>query len=385
MIPLLLTWLLAPLLRLVAGRAPDEPQRLLVIQMAKIGDLLCTTPVFREIRRRHPRVHLSVMATAQNAPLLHANPQVDAVVVAEAKAFSGLGGKLRLVRLLRQGRYDTVVCLNAGAAYALAALWAGIPRRLAVQSNFGGASHRLAARLWSAVEPHRGDRLIQETYLALLTRLDVHGGRIDKEVFPASGGQERAQAVLGTGGAPLIGIGVASANRLKALGSEKIVDLARLLLAALPTAQLVLLGSREDAAQAAAIVRAIDETTAGTSPRRAVIDACGAASLAELPALLQRLTLFIGVDSGLTYMADAVGIPLVSVAGPCNMRETRPLGAAVVILQRADLPCAPCAHIFHAPYACRVGTRACVEDLSAAEISRAALALLGRRADGEGS
>lgn len=372
---LLLTWLAAPLLRLRAKRAPAEPRRLLVIQMAKIGDLLCSTPVFREIRQRHPQAHLTVMATAQNAPLLHANPHVDAVVVAEAKTFGGLGGKLRLARLLRQGRYDMVVCLNTGAAYAVATLWAGIPRRLAVQSNFGGASHRLAARLWSAVEMHRGERLIQETYLALLARLDVHSGSIDKEVFPASGGQERARAVLGTTAAPLIGVAVSSANRLKALGSEKIIDLARNLLAALPTAHLVLLGGREDAAEARTIAAAL--------PREAVIDACGALQLAELPALLRHLTLFIGVDSGLTYMADAVGIPLVSVAGPCNMRETRPLGKQVAILQRADLPCAPCAHIFHAPTTCRVGTRACVEEISAAQIAQAALALLGRRTDGE--
>lgn len=368
MLYLWLTWLISPLLRLLAGRAPAEPQRILVIQMAKIGDLLCATPVFREIKNRYPSAHLAVMATAQNAPLLQANPRVDAVRVAEARTFRGLAGKWRLVRLLRAGHYDTVVCLNAGAAYAVAALWAGIPRRLAVQSNFGGASHRLAARLWSAVEAHRGERLIQATYLALLERLGIDAGCMDKEVFPVAGALQKVAALLGASPAPLIGIGVSSANRLKALGSAKIVDVARQLLAAHPAVRLVLIGGREDAAQAREI--------ASHLPPEAVIDACGALGLAELPELLARLALFIGVDSGVTYMADAAGTPLLSVAGPCNMQETRPLGREVIILQRADLPCAPCAHIFNAPYACRVGTRACVEDISAAEIAGAALELL---------
>jgi ADP-heptose:LPS heptosyltransferase len=75
-------------------------------------------------------------------------------------------------------------------------------------------------------------------------------------------------------------------------------------------------------------------------------------------------------------MADAVGIPLVSVTGPCNMQETRPLGKQVILLQRADLPCAPCAHIFHAPYTCRVGTRACIREISAIEITKAVSKLL---------
>ena len=367
-----LTWLVSPLLRIMAGRAPAEPQRILVIQMAKIGDLLCATPVFREIKNRYPEAHLSVMAIAQNEPLLRANTRVNQVIVAEAKTFRGLGGKWRLICLLRQDHYDTVVCLNAGAAYAVAALWALIPRRLAVQSTVGGASHRLAARLWGEVELHRGDRLIQATYLALLSRLDIIGGRVDKEVFAVAGAQEKVDALLGglnhgQVSAPLIGIGVSSANRLKALGDEKIIAIARHLLAMRPTAQLVLIGSADDKSEALSI--------AAQLPAAAVINACGILGIAELPVLLQRLTVFIGVDSGVTYMADAVNTPIVSVAGPVDMQETRPLGNQVIILQRTDLPCAPCSHTFDAPYTCRVGTRACIEGIDARQIADAALAL----------
>ncbi|MCK7500104.1 MAG: hypothetical protein MZW92_64605 [Comamonadaceae bacterium] len=101
--------------------------------------------------------------------------------------------------------------------------------------------------------------------------------------------------------------------------------------------------------------------------------------LAELPALLARLSAYVGVDSGVTYMADAVGVPLVSVAGPCNMAETRPLGNHAVIIQR-QLPCAPCAHIFAAPYHCRTGTHACTRTVGAEEIVAAAGELLDRAA-----
>ncbi|MBK7766701.1 MAG: glycosyltransferase family 9 protein, partial [Sulfuritalea sp.] len=227
-----------------------------------------------------------------------------------------------------------------------------------------------------AVEKHRGERLIQETYLALLERMGVVGGCVDKEAFAVAGAEARVDAVLGLSREPmLIGIGVSSANRLKALGSVKIEAIAGQLLLAQPGARIVLVGSHEDSAQAALMVRAL--------PHGSVITACGALSLAELPALLKRLALFVGVDSGITYMADAVGTPVVSVAGPCNMLETRPLGRAAVILQRDDLPCAPCAHIFNAPYTCRVGTRACVEEIPAGEIVTAALAMLRRHSDGK--
>ncbi len=368
MIHLLLTLLLSPLLRLFAGRAPDQPLRVLVIQLAKIGDLLCSTPVFRELKRCHPAMELSVLTTPVNAPLLRCNPHVDHVVEADARQFRGVAGKWRLIALLRQGRYDTVICLNAGAAYATAALWAGIPRRLAVLSNFGGSTHRLASRLWTDVEHHQGDRLIQATYLVLLERLGVRDGGIAKEVFPAPGAAEKVAALLGSNTGPLLGIGVSSANRLKALGNEKIIELTRRMLAAYPGLSIILIGGPEDAQQADEIQQVL--------PSERVIDSCGKLGLAELPALLEKLSTYLGVDSGVTYMADAVGIPVVSVAGPCNMEETRPTGKRVVIIQRAELPCQPCAHIFKAPYSCWVGTRACIVDVSAAEIAAAVSSLL---------
>ena len=78
----------------------------------------------------------------------------------------------------------------------------------------------------------------------------------------------------------------------------------------------------------------------------------------------------------MTYMADALSVPLVSIAGPCDMRETRPVQARVIIIQKT-LPCAPCAHIYKAPYDCKVGTRECVLSVSTEEIFQAALAILG--------
>ena len=367
MIHLLLTLLLSPFLRLLAGRSPTPPRRLLVIQLAKIGDLLCSTPVFRELKRSFPQIELHVMATKVNAPLLEANPHVDEVVVEDARNFGGIMGKVLLANKLRKGNYDTVICLNSGAAYATAALWAGIPRRMAVLSNFAGSTHRLAARLWTDVEPHRGDRLIQETYLALLSRLGVVAGRVDKDAYAATSAVDRCGELLGAAPGELIGIAVSSANRLKALGSEKIVDIGRRLLDARLDARLVLTGGREDHEQAAAI--------AARLPAGRVINICGACGLAEMPTLLEKFSVFLGVDSGLTYMADAVGVPLVSVAGPCNMKETRPLGVNVRILQRADLPCAPCAHIFRAPYTCHTGTHACTREIGADQIAHAVLGL----------
>jgi ADP-heptose:LPS heptosyltransferase len=369
MIHILLTLLLAPLLRLLCRRPVTPPQNVLVIQAAKIGDVICTTPLLRELRAGLPQAQITVLAGSVAAPLLRANPRIDAVIVADPAQWRGLAGKLRLAARLRRERFDAVLCCNGGAVWPAVTLWAGIPVRIGVLPNFAGRTQRLANRLWTAGEPHRGDHLIVDTYFGMLRLLCLAPVRPEKEVFAAAGAEERVAALL-PADRPLIAIAVSAANKLKELGSDKLAALAKGLLVAFPACRIVLLGTAGDAARAAAVLSALEP-----QERERVVDTCGRVALADLPELMRRLAAFVGVDSGLTYMADALALPLVSVAGPCNMAETRPVNPRAAIIQRR-LPCLPCAHIFRAPSTCHVGTLACVRDITAAEIEAAVRAVL---------
>jgi heptosyltransferase II len=369
MIHILLTLLLAPLLQLFCRSAATPPQNVLVIQAAKIGDIICTTPLLRELRAGLPQARITVLAGSIAAPLLHANPRIDAVMVADPAQWRGLAGKLRLAARLRRSDFDAVLCCNGGAVWPAVTLWAGIPVRIGVLPNFAGRTQHLANRLWTADEPHRGDRLIVETYFDMLRRLGLAPVRPEKEVFAAAGAAERVSALLPAGG-PCIGIAISAANKLKELGSNKLAAVAKGLLAAFPFCRIVLLGTAGDAARAAAILDTLD-----AQQRERVVDTSGQVALADLPELLRRLAAFVGVDSGLTYMADALALPLVSVAGPCNMAETRPINPRATIIQRR-LPCLPCAHIYRTPTTCHTGTLACVRDITPAEIEAAVRAVL---------
>src|SRR3990167_9452485 len=108
--------------------------------------------------------------------------------------------------------------------------------------------------------------------------------------------------------------------------------------------------------------------SAGSSSRfKAPQSLCGAFNLEELPAAIKRLSLVIGADTGLIYMADALNVPVVDIAGPCNMNDQRPTGKDAVIIQKKDIDCVPCSHTFKTPYECRYGHRECITGISANE------------------
>ena len=75
-------------------------------------------------------------------------------------------------------------------------------------------------------------------------------------------------------------------------------------------------------------------------------------------------------------MADALGVPVVDFMGPADDKDQRPIGRAAVVIRSAE-PCAPCSHAFDAPYACHLGTRACIKSLPVERLTTAILRILG--------
>jgi ADP-heptose:LPS heptosyltransferase len=361
------------LLPFVCRRAGGETRTILVVQTGKIGDFVCTTPLFHALRVAFPKAKIVVALHPVNAGLAAQLPFFDQLLDIPSGSLSGWQQKMQWVRRIKALQPDLAICCTGGLAWPFILAMSGIPRRLGVSPNFMGRSTRFAQRLWTDSVLHDGSQLIGSTYARLLAVLGIDQVGPAKVLRASPGGAPHVNAFLADAGHPdgqrLAGLAISAANKLKELGQPLLEGVCRRLLAAEPALSIVLLGGPGDKPLAAALIDALG------SPW--VIDSCGIFALDEVPALLQRLDVFVGVDSGLTYMADTFDIPLVSLAGPCNMLETRPVNAKAVILQE-KLPCVPCAHIFKAPYSCHLGTRACIVNVQAETIANAALALLAQ-------
>ena len=370
MIYLLLTWLLAPLLWLRAAlRGAQRTNRILVIQTAKIGDFVATTPVFRALRNRLPGTEIVALLHPVNLPLARQLDSIDRIVTLPEYGFKGWAGKRWLLDQLAEG-YDGVLILSPNLTNLLVPFWAGVPKRVSVLADRRQGSARLAWPFLTHGEPHRAGQMYRETALRALAGLgvdvDVSLLALPNEVRGVVSGQARLAELSPQLRQPVVGFGLGAGNRMKALGTEQVEALARQIVEQ-TSATLVLIGTEAD--------RVAAETLCASLPLGRTVDTTGLWELDELPVLLGTLDCFVGVDSGATYMADALGVPVVDFMGPADADDQRPVGRrALVIL--SNEPCAPCSHTFDAPYRCRLGTRACIVGFPIEEIVRQVKALL---------
>lgn len=369
MIFVILTILAYPVLSLLlAFRKKACPSRVLVVQTAKIGDLICSTPVFKAVKEHFPHVHLAAMVTSTTRELLEYSPRIDEIIVIDDTMLHGIRGKFRIARMIRQKRFDVAICLNPNVIYAFALIWALIPIRLSIMPNFRGTTFHIASRFFTFLEPYRNGQLVARTYMNMLRNIGIESYDLTKEVYQAAGADDKVRNITkSAANAPLIGIALSSGNKLKELGSDKLISLASLIVSE-TNAIAVLIGSREDHETADYIARAINK------PER-VLNLTGMLALTELPALLTRLSVFVGVDTGITYMADALSIPIVFLVGPSDTAEQHPTGTDIEII-RSSLPCAPCTYVYKTKHFCERGTRECIRSLSEEDIGSAVIKML---------
>lgn len=354
--------------------ARTERGSVLVFQTAKIGDMICTTPVFREIKRALPEARLGVVADPVTIDLLRHNPYVDEIIEFDRKVYRGLAGKLRLSAMIYARRYSTALILLPNSANVLVAFWSMIPKRIVVYPDFVGMTLRLLISLSTRIEAHIPPRQSLETYLYSLHHLGItvgHSGfNTDKEVYAAPGAERKALEHL-KGDGQFTGLVIGTGNALKDWGGEKHRSLARMIIDSTDST-VVLLGTSKE--------RHIGEEVAnyiGDAER--LINLCGVFTLAELPAVVSRLSVIIGVDTGLVYMADALGVPVIDIAGPSDMSDQRPTGKKSLIIQKHGLECLPCSHTFRTPYKCANVHRRCVEEITPEEVFGAFTELIQQR------
>jgi lipopolysaccharide heptosyltransferase II len=356
-------------------------QRILVIRVDLIGDVVLSLPAIRVLKRAYPQAEIDMLVLGSSAGILAGQPEPARVLTfdpylwrhrlglfnprtwREAYAFLGL---------LRRRRYDLAISIAGDIASILARL-SGAPRRLGYADE---------AYPFMLTDPLPGGRYSarQHEVRYVLRLAEAAGGRLASgdehlalQVLPEAAMRiqrilrdERAR--LGRTGPVITMHGGARNGQAKRWPTAHIAALTDRLVRELD-ALVVLTGAPNEASLARAVLRRTQSDP---------LNLCGKTSLPELAGLLAASDLVISGDSGPLHIACAVGTPVVALHGPTDPALSGPTAPGALVL-RLPLWCAPC-YDASATAECRFHNPVCMKDLTPALVFAAAVRQLQGRA-----
>jgi lipopolysaccharide heptosyltransferase II len=278
----------------------NAPTQILIIDTAWVGDVVFATALVEATKTLWPEASLDLLVAPRAAGIVRSHPQLREVIVYDkAKSERGVSALFSLGWRLRERKYDSVLCAHPSFRSGMLAKLSQAPVRVGYDAPWATFcfTHRCANDL--AIEP-----LHVERRLNLLRAVGFSVDDPGIHVAISSEAKEFADEFLKktSAEAPLLGLIPGSAWATKQWPAKKFRELAKAAGKRLNAQSLVLAGMEDGV-----LLREIVE---GVEPKP--ILAAGL-PLEHVAALLARCQWVVGNDTGLSYLAIAVGGPSVRV------------------------------------------------------------------------
>lgn len=346
---------------------PSAPERILLLRLERIGDLLMALPAIADVRALAPGATIDLVVGSWNRNLAGAIAFVTSVKTLDAGWLAREGGGLgvpallRAARQWRRERYDLAINFEPDVRSNLLLAAAGTPWSAGYSS--GGGGPLLDVALEYDVRAHTTDNARRLVASVFGQTAPPYTGKI--LAVPPGAHAVAAEHLAGARG-PLVGVHVSGGRAIKQWDPERFGEVARRLVAT-AGATIVLTGAPAD--------RILVDQVAAALPAGRFIDVAGDLDLLSVAAILERLDLLLTGDTGPMHLAAAVGTPVLAVFGPSDPARYAPRGAGDRII-RVDLPCSPCNRIRRPPARCVGHTPDCLALVSAEAVFTAAMSIL---------
>lgn len=330
--------------------------KIVVIRFSSLGDCTLLCP-FLDHLKRHGATEITVLTKRRFAELFSAATGVDRIVALEDGA--GWRGLRQMVEAC--GAADVVVDAH------------NTMRSRAVARGLGGADARFEKHytrklglIW--LKRGAGVPAMSRSYSLLGERLGFPpmtktAGGID---IPRAA-HERTRALLGHVKGPYVALAPGSRWQMKRWGDQKYFALARRITNDYGY-PIVLLGDRKDASLTSRIAASLGDRATDLAGRIGVLESAAAAGGAVA---------FVGNDSGLMHLAEAVRVPVVAIFGPTvegfgyfpTLEHSR-------VVQH-EVACRPCSR--NGSRWCPKGTHECMAEIEVETVAEALDNLLAER------
>ncbi|MCX7778231.1 MAG: glycosyltransferase family 9 protein [Armatimonadota bacterium] len=290
--------------------------RIVAFTLNHIGDVLFTEPAITALRAGYPKARLIVITSPVARAVLEQHPDIDELWVRERT----LKGWFKLVIKVTQVRPDITVCFSPSSFGMTIAAWvSGAPKR------FGFSYRPYLSHFFTCAVEFQYNRHIVYDNLELAT---AAGGKISRDmprIFLSDHELENGRHWLdrqGLLGKPILGCHPFASTIKRQWELENWAELLNLAANKFGASVIVFGGIRDknDGEKLANIVGGLN--------------VAGHLSLRQFFSVVSHCQVFIGLDSGPTHAAAALGTPTVALYGPETRGPVRasPLGKNVEVI-----------------------------------------------------
>jgi predicted lipopolysaccharide heptosyltransferase III len=315
----------------------DNITRILLIQLGDIGDVVLTTPTMRALRQSFVSSTIFVLVHEHVRGIVENCPWVDGTISVE-KNRRTLREKIdyhrNFLALLRKGNFELTIDLRAGTRGAILSFLSGASIRVGRYSENGTLwRNRLFTHL---VRPKNElDQYSSLHNLNILAPLDLNTKDTSPKLEVPQEKEDRALEILRKEKVPpdkpIIALHPFSRWDYKEWPIQNYIRLIDYIGSRYPVS-FVVTGAPEERHRAAEI------RSDGTVN---VYNLAGKTTISELPGLLKKCSLLVGIDSAAAHIAASVGTPTTIIFGPSSPTNWAPRGEQHHVVSM-NLPCIPC-------------------------------------------
>ena len=267
---------------------PPSRQKILIIRLSSIGDVVLTTPVIRALKLQKPDTEIHFLIKKEFAPVLEYNPYIS-------KIHYFTGSVTAAVNELKPEHFDFIVDLQKNVKSRK------IVRRLGAASatyNKHNFKKWVLVRLKINFLPNSH---IVDRYFEAVKPLGVTNDGKGLDFFipeNKSFNEDDLPAVFENG---FVAVSLGAAHATKRIPVEKIVEIGRILYK-----PMMLLGGQDVFAEGEEIVAQLGERA---------YNGCGKFSLFESASIIKRSVCLLTGDTGLMHIGAALQVPIASLWG----------------------------------------------------------------------
>ncbi len=304
-------------------------EKILIIRLSSIGDIVLSTPLIRLLRKKFPFAQIDFLIKKEFAELLKFNPHLTNLI--EFDASKGFKELLRLKSQILKERYDLIVDIHNNL-------------RSVFLRTFSGAKvlkvdKRVFKRLLLVkfkINLYKNIIPVAERYIETVSQLSIKNDNQGLELFVPNDVLDLSKDKINFSNSErYIAIAPSAKHETKRWLPERFAEVGDKLSENF-NAKIILMGGKEDEQRCKLV-----ESMMKNKP----INICGKTSLLESAGILSLCEMLITNDSGLMHIASAMKTKVVAIFGS-TVKELGffPYGTKSIVVEK-PISCRPCSHI----------------------------------------